>query len=98
MFVLPLLDYDSKIIITTDLESKGYVDMTIDTLRAFGIFIENKEYKEFYIKGNQAYKAREYKVEGDFSQAAFWIVAGAIGDKIVCKDINLESLQADKKY
>ena len=97
MFVLPLLDSDSKIIITTDLESKGYVDMTIDTLKAFGILIENKEYKEFYIKGNQAYKAREYKVEGDFSQAAFWIVAGAIGDKVICKDINLESLQADKK-
>ncbi len=97
MFVLPLLEEDSKIIITTPLESIGYVDMTIDTLKAFGISIENKDNKEFFIKGNQTYKARDYKVEGDFSQAAFWVVAGAIGGRIVCKDINLESLQADKK-
>lgn len=96
MFVLPLLEEDSRIIITTELESKGYVDMSIDTLKAFGIAVENVEDKEFIIKGKQQYKSRDYRVEGDFSQAAFWIVAGAIGDSIVCKDINLQSLQADK--
>ncbi|WP_073149898.1 3-phosphoshikimate 1-carboxyvinyltransferase [Paramaledivibacter caminithermalis] len=96
MFVLPLLDGDSKIEITTKLESKGYVDLTIDVLNKFGIEIENRSYKEFYIKGNQKYRNRYYRVEGDFSQAAFWIVAGILGGDIRCKDLYTNSLQGDK--
>ncbi|WP_186428636.1 3-phosphoshikimate 1-carboxyvinyltransferase [Clostridium sp. BSD9I1] len=96
MFALPLLEGDSKIIVTTELESKGYVDLTIDCMDKFGIKIENKDYKEFYIKGNQKYINRDYRVEGDFSQAAFWIVAGILGANIKCKNLNLNSLQGDK--
>lgn len=96
MFVLPLLDGDSKIVITTELESKGYVDLTIDILNKFGIKIENKDYKEFYINGNQKYISKDYRVEGDFSQAAFWIVAGILGSSIKCKDLRIDSLQGDR--
>lgn len=96
MFTLPLLDGDSKIIITTELESKGYVDLTIDTLNKFGVKIENRDYKEFYIKGNQKYNSRDYRVEGDFSQVAFWLVAGTLGESIKCEDMNIDSLQGDK--
>lgn len=96
MFVLPLLDGDSKIEITTELESKGYVDLTLDTLEKFDIKIENNDYKDFYIKGNQKYQSRNYRVEGDFSQAAFWITAGLLGGNIRCRDLNIDSLQGDK--
>lgn len=96
MFTLPLLDGDSKIVIRGELESKGYVDLTIDMLEKFGIKIINKDYKEFIIEGGQEYKARDYKVEGDFSQAAFWLVGGMLGEKIDCRDLNLDSLQGDK--
>lgn len=96
MFALPMLDGDSKIIISTDLESKGYVDLTIDVLEKFSIKIENNDYKEFYIKGNQKYKYSNYRVEGDFSQAAFWITAGLLGSNIKCSDIKIDSLQGDK--
>lgn len=96
LFTLPLLDGDSKIVITTELESKGYVDLTLDMLQKYGICIENRGYKEFIIKGNQKYRKRDYYVEGDFSQAAFWIVAGLIGNSIRCLDLNIESLQGDK--
>ncbi|KAJ51007.1 3-phosphoshikimate 1-carboxyvinyltransferase [Clostridium tetanomorphum] len=96
MFVLPLLQGDSKIIITTELESKGYVDLTIDMLNKFGIKIENNNYKEFLIKGDQRYINRNYKVEGDFSQAAFWLVAGILGEEIQGEDLNINSLQGDK--
>ncbi|MTI71677.1 MAG: 3-phosphoshikimate 1-carboxyvinyltransferase [Firmicutes bacterium] len=96
MFVLPLLNGDSKIIITTKLESKGYVDLTMDVLNKFGVEIENKEYKEFLIKGNQRYKSRNYRVEGDFSQAAFWIVGGLLGGNINCFNLDIDSLQGDK--
>ena len=96
LYALPLLEGDSKLVITTELESKGYVDMTLDVLSKFSVQIENKNYREFYIKGNQQYKPIDYRVEGDFSQAAFWLCAGTINGDIVCKDINLNSLQGDK--
>ena len=50
MFTLPLLDGDSKIIITTELESKGYLDLTLSAMKDFGIEIINNDYKEFTIK------------------------------------------------
>lgn len=96
MFALPLLSGDSKIIITTELESKGYIDLTLDVLGKYGIEIGNKDYKEFYIKGNQKYLNKDYYVEGDFSQAAFWIVAGLLGNGISCKRLNINSLQGDR--
>lgn len=98
LFTLPLLEKDSKILITkSKLESKGYVDLTIDILRDFGIEIVNNEYEEFIIKGNQRYKSRNYRVEGDYSQGAFWIVAGLIGKKISSCDLLKKSLQGDKE-
>lgn len=96
LFTLPLLDGDSKIVITTELESKGYVDLTLDMLKKFDIEVENKDYREFTVKGNQKYTAHDYKVEGDYSQVAFWIVAGVLNGEIKCNDLDLDSLQGDK--
>src|SRR5690606_18924378 len=97
MFALPLLNGDSTIVITTELESKGYVDLTIDVLNRFSIDIKNDNYKKFYIKGKQKYMATDYKVEGDYSQAAFWLVAGAINGDITLKNLSRNSLQADRE-
>jgi 3-phosphoshikimate 1-carboxyvinyltransferase len=97
LFILPMLCGDSKIIITTELESRSYIDLTLSVLESFGIKIINKNYKEFYIKGDQKYQARDYRVEGDYSQAAFYLVANAIGGNIQLLDLNLNSLQGDKK-
>lgn len=96
LFALTLLDGDSKIIVTTELESKPYVDLTIDALKTFSVQVENHDYKEFIIEGNQKYRASDYKVEGDFSQAAFWLVAGTLGADVVCDGMNMNSLQGDK--
>ncbi|WP_392486493.1 3-phosphoshikimate 1-carboxyvinyltransferase [Haloimpatiens sp. FM7315] len=96
LFALPLLYKDSRIIVTTELESKAYVDLTIDMLKKFGVYIDNKDYKEFYIKGNQRYKSKDYKVEGDFSQGAFFLVAGILGGNITCTNLWEKSLQGDK--
>lgn len=97
LFALPLLDGDSRIIIEGNLTSKGYIDITLDVLKKFGIQITNDNYQSFTIKGNQQYKARNYTVEGDFSQAAFFLTAGAIGCDIVCTGLKENSLQGDKK-
>ncbi len=97
LFALPLLDGDSRIIIEGNLTSKGYVDITLDVLKKFGVKIENDNYKVFTIKGNQQYKAKNYTVEGDFSQAAFFLTAGALGCDITCTGLKENSLQGDKK-
>ncbi len=96
MFALPLLDGDSEIILTSKLESKGYVDLTMSVLNKYNIEIENDNYQRFFINGNQKYKSRNYKIEGDFSQAAFWIAASILGSKIKCVDLYKDSLQADR--
>ena len=95
LFALPLLNGDSKIIITTNLESKPYISLTIDVLKHYKIIIENNAYTEFFIKGNQTYKSSDLTIEGDFSQAAFWMVAGILGSQITCTGLNMNSHQGD---
>lgn len=97
LFALPLLNGNSRIIITTPLESKGYVDLTLDILRHFGIQITHKNYEEFYILGNQKFKPTTYTVEGDYSQTAFFLVAGALGADIRLRGMTEQSYQGDKK-
>lgn len=97
LFTLPLLKEDSKIIITTEMESKSYVDLTLQVMKDFGIDIVNNDYKEFIVRGNQKYKGRNYKIEGDYSQGAFYLCADAIGNEVICKDLDINSLQGDKE-
>ena len=101
LYALPLLDGDSKLIINKNLESKGYIDLTMEILKLAGIKIKNNDYKSFEIKGNQKYKPFDYTVEGDYSQVAFWIVAGIISanrdNEIKCLHVNKNSLQGDRE-
>lgn len=96
MFALPMLQGDSTIFITTPLESKAYIDLTIDTLKSFGVHIESYDYSRFYIEGNQKYNPTDFSVEGDYSQAAFWIASGILGGKVECKNLSQYSKQGDK--
>lgn len=96
LFALPLLPDESIVSITTPLESKGYVDLTLAALAEFGISASHHEYREFHICGRQIYKPRDYTVEGDFSQAAFWLVAGTIGTAVNCRGLSETSLQGDR--
>ena len=97
LFSLPLLDRESKIIINGKLESSNYIDISLDCLSKFGIKIINNSYQEFVIEGNQSYKVGNYRTEADYSQAAFFLVANAIGSKIKINDLSKDSLQGDKK-
>ena len=97
LFSLPLLDGESKIIINGKLESSNYIEISLDCLSKFGIKIINNSYQEFVIEGNQSYKVGNYRTEADYSQAAFFLVANAIGSKIKINDLSENSLQGDKK-
>lgn len=97
LFALSLLEEDSRIVLTSQLESKGYANMTKATLKKFGIAI--KEVADGYvIKGGQKYcSPQRLELEGDWSNAAFWICAGALpGSAVQCDGLNEESLQGDK--
>ncbi len=96
LFALPKLAGDSEIILTTPLESVGYVDMTLSVLRDFGIEITPTPCG-YLIKGNQTYRSPGcYSVEGDWSNSAFWLCAGALGREITVTGLNPHSLQGDK--
>ena len=97
LFSLPLLEGESKIIINGKLESSNYIDISLDCLSKFGIKIINNSYQEIIIEGNQSYKVGNYRTEADYSQAAFFLVANAIGSKIKINDLSEDSLQGDKK-
>ena len=97
LFSLPLLEGESKIIINGKLESSNYIDISLDCLSKFGIKIINNSYQEFIIEGNQSYRVGNYHTEADYSQAAFFLVANAIGSKIKINDLSENSLQGDKK-
>ncbi len=95
LMALPLAEDDSEISVI-NLKSKPYVEMTIRLLADFGIRIENHNFKLFNIPGKQQYKAREYNIEGDWSGAAFLLVAGAINGNLTVKGLQQNSAQADK--
>ena len=97
LFSLPLLEGESKIIINGKLESSNYIDISLECLSKFGIKIINNSYQEFVIEGNQSYKVGNYRTEADYSQAAFFLVANAIGSNIKINDLSEDSLQGDKK-
>ena len=96
LFALPMLDGESEIVLTSHLESRPYVDITIEILRRFGVSAEETE-RGFRIKGGQKYKAHDEKIEGDYSQAAFFCVANALGSEVELHNLNENSVQGDKK-
>ena len=93
---LATLDGDSEIVLTTPLQSEGYVDITIDVQRKFGVIIEKTE-KGYKIKGGQRYCADRFNVEGDWSQAAFFLCAGSVCGDLKVDNLYLDSLQGDRE-
>ena len=95
LFALPLLDGDSEIVLTTPLESRDYVDLTLDVLRTFGIRVEERA-DAFHVPGSQRYESRDFTVEADWSQAAFWYAANFAGGQVDIQGLNMDSKQGDK--
>lgn len=97
LFALPLLNGDSVINITTELESASYIDITLDALEQFGIEVTRNE-NTFYIKGNQKYNPRSISVEGDMSNAAFLDAFNVLGGDVSVLGLNPLSKQGDSVY
>ncbi len=98
LFSLPLLNGDSTLELIPPVESRPYIDMTIDALSRFGIEIFEKDENTYCIKGNQAYLPSNVKVEGDYSNAAFLEALNLAGGNVTVTGLNPKSFQGDKVY
>lgn len=96
LLALPLAEGDSDIVMTSPLQSKPYADMTIDCMAHFGVKVAETDYG-YHISGGQTYQAADVPVEGDFSQAAFFFAANAIGNDVTLANIPEKSAQGDRK-
>lgn len=96
LLALVLLNGDSEIIMTSPLQSKAYVDITVSVMKDFGVLVSPTE-NGYFVKGSQRFTPREYNVEGDWSQGAFFLCADALGAQIEVKGLGLNSLQGDRE-
>ena len=96
LFALPLLDGDSDIVLTSPIQSAGYINMTIRTMSKFGIEVDMTD-KGWHVRGKQRYIPTDYTTDGDWSQAAFFLVAGAVGGEVTVQGANIDSSQGDRR-
>lgn len=97
LMALPLLEGPSRIIIEGPLASGSYVALTLSELERFGIVVEEAE-DGFIVPGGQQYKSPAViQTEGDWSNAAFWLCADALGGNITISGLDNNSLQGDRK-
>ncbi len=98
LFALSALRENSKIIITTKLESRSYVDLTLQAMAEFGVKADWESDSTLLIHSGQRYTAREITVEGDFSGAAFIEAFNHLGGRVIVHGLNEKSLQGDRVY
>lgn len=79
-----------------NLKSKPYIELTLQLMQHFGVRVEQENYEYFRFRGRQKYRACEYNVEGDWSGAAFLLVAAAISGQVEVENLSGRSAQSDK--
>lgn len=96
LFIAPLAEEEVTIRLTTPLESKPFVLMTLDCLRRFGIEVKSTpELREFKV-AKQRYNPTRYRVEGDWSSVSYLLALGAVAGEVEVENLNVESLQGDR--
>ena len=96
LFALPLLEGDSEIVLTSPLYSAPYVELTVEMLARFGIRLQ-KTREGYLVPGNQRYRTPgSLGLEGDWSSAAPFLVAGALGGDVTVLGLKLDTRQGDR--
>ena len=96
LFVMPLLNGESRLEIIPPVESRSYIEMTLSALRTFGIRWDRPDENTIVIQGNQRYCPRRAKVEGDYSNAAFFQALDMLGGDVQVGNLDADSLQGDR--
>lgn len=96
LFALPLLAGDSELLLSSPLQSEGYASMTLAVLARFGVRAERTA-QGYFVPGKQSYRSPGIiDVEGDWSNAAFFLAAGALGNGVSCTGLSQFSAQPDR--
>ena len=96
LFISPFAEEGVIIKLTTPLESKPYVLMTLECLQRFGVKVEaSEDFREFEIL-KRTYKPAKYKIEGDLSSTSYLLALGAVCGEVEVENLNPKSLQGDK--
>ena len=96
LLVSPLAEEGMRIRLTTPLESKPYVAMTLECMAKFGVKVAVSENMDDFRTSPQKYQPGRYEVEGDWSSASYFLALGAVSDGVEIDNLNPESLQSDK--
>lgn len=96
LYALPRLPGDSTLRLTTPLESRGYVEMTLEALRQAGVLLTFTDARTIEIPGRQRFAPATYSIPGDWSHAAFFLVGGLLGEKVSLSGLDEGSAQGDR--
>lgn len=97
LFTLPLLEEDSIIQIRPPFESRSYIDLTLEMLKKFGIRAVYEDALTLRIPGRQRYVPCDVRVEGDYSQLAFFAVLAAVQGDLAIHGVSGSSAQGDRQ-
>ncbi|OBU18549.1 3-phosphoshikimate 1-carboxyvinyltransferase [Photobacterium aquimaris] len=100
LMAAPLAQTDTVISIKGDLVSKPYIDITLHIMAQFGVEVDNRNYQQFVVRGNQSYVSPgDLLVEGDASSASYFLAAAAIkGGAVKVTGIGKKSIQGDIQF
>lgn len=98
LFALPTADEDSTIRILPPIESRSYIDLTIDALKSFGVSAVWQDEHTIFIKGKQKYNPTDVTVEGDYSGAAFPEALNLFGGEVCVSGLRPDTIQGDSVY
>ncbi|MBR4766622.1 MAG: 3-phosphoshikimate 1-carboxyvinyltransferase [Clostridia bacterium] len=96
LLALPLIDGESTLKITPPVESRPYIDITLDVMKHYGIDITEKSKNEFYIKGGQKYKTADMTIPGDWSNSAALLAFNCVGGDVEVTGLDENSVQGDR--
>ncbi|OGP56506.1 MAG: 3-phosphoshikimate 1-carboxyvinyltransferase [Deltaproteobacteria bacterium RBG_13_52_11b] len=99
LMVAPYAERDVCLEVIGLLSSRPYVDMTLGVMSAFGVEVQQKEYRSFFVKAGQRYLPRTYPIEGDASNASYFFSAAAVtGGKVKVENFPSASVQGDSAF
>lgn len=97
LLAAPLLNEGLDITLSTPLESRPYIDLTLDVLRRFGVTVHEGG-SHFHVDADAHYTLppEGLAIEGDWSNASFFLAAGALSSPVTVRGLDLHSTQGDK--
>lgn len=98
MFAFACMNENCTIKLIPPVESRSYIDLSIRILNRFGIFVKYTDSNTILVNGNGKFMPNQYKVEGDYSNAAFFDVLNYMGSDVKVLNLDNDSVQGDKIY